>query len=170
MKIIRQFVPEDVCLKCQGCCRFKEADSVWSPCLLDEEVQSFLDKDMPPAYISANRRMMLKQDPITQGYVCPCLDIKNNKCQVYLTRPFECQLYPFLLNLRSGKVLLTVDLNCPYAKEKINSDEFRQYIAYLTQLLNTPAYKRILKDNPQIIQAYEEVTELIELDPGNEPK
>jgi len=170
MKNFKQFVPEDVCLKCQGCCRFREAESIWSPCLLDEEIQDLLDKQIPSACISAGRKLMLKQDVSGQGYIYPFLDIKSNKCQIYSMRPFECQLYPFLLNLRSGKVLLTVDLNCPYAKEKINSSEFKEYTAYLTELLNTPDYKRILKDNPHILQAYEEVTELIELDPGNAAK
>ena len=28
---LKQFVPSEVCLKCKGCCRYKEADSAWRP-------------------------------------------------------------------------------------------------------------------------------------------
>jgi len=169
--MIQQFVPQEVCLKCQGCCRFKEADSVWAPCLLDEEIQDLIDKDIPLACISANKRLMLVANPKEgQGYLCPFLVIDSNKCRIYATRPFECQLYPFLLNLRSGKAILTVDLNCPYAREKANSTEFKEYVEYLNDFLNRAAQKRLLKDNPHILAAYEEVKEIIELYPDNEAK
>jgi Fe-S-cluster containining protein len=169
--VIKQFVPQEFCLQCQGCCRFKEANSVWSPCLLDEEIQELLDKPgIPAASISIDRRIQPITDPQSANFLCPFLETPDNKCKIYSTRPFECQLYPFLINLRKGKVLLTVDLNCPYVYEKINSQEARDYIAYLTSYLNSPKQLKTLKDNPQIIQAYEEVREVAELDLPDETK
>ncbi|MDO8489138.1 MAG: YkgJ family cysteine cluster protein, partial [Candidatus Omnitrophota bacterium] len=103
-------------------------------------------------------------------FICPFLSSQDNKCKIYDMRPFECQLYPFLINLRKGKVLLTVDLNCPYAYEKINSQEAKDYIIYLTNYLNSPKTLKVLKDNPQIIQAYEEVREIAELNLPHETK
>jgi len=162
--MIKQFVPQDFCLKCRGCCRFKEADSVWSPCLLDEEIQGFLDKPgIPAASISIDRRIQPVANPEGADFICPFLGTPDNKCKVYNLRPFECQLYPFLINLRKGKVLLTVDLNCPYVYENINSQEAKDYIVYLTDYLNSASLRSMLKDNPQIIQAYEEVREVAEL-------
>jgi uncharacterized protein YpiB (UPF0302 family) len=67
-------------------------------------------------------------------------------------------------------VLLTVDLNCPYVYEKINSQEAKDYIIYLTNYLNSPQVLKILKDNPQIIQAYEEVREVAEINLPHETK
>ena len=169
--MIKQFVPQEFCLKCRGCCRFKEANSVWSPCLLDEEIQELLDKpEIPAASISIGRRLQLIANPNGADFICPFLEILDNKCKIYSIRPFECQLYPFLINLRKNKVLLTVDLNCPYAYERINSQEVKEYIVYLTgQLNSTPLLSR-LKDNPQIIQAYEEVREVAELNLPHEIK
>ncbi len=162
--MIRQFVPQEFCLKCRGCCRFREADSVWSPCLLDEEIQDLLGKPgVPAASISIDRRIQLIANPEGTDFICPFLGLADNCCKIYAARPFECQLYPFLLNLRKGKVLLTVDLNCPYVYERINSQEAKEYIAYLTGYLNSRPLKTMLKDNPQIIQAYEEVREVAEL-------
>jgi hypothetical protein len=169
--MIKQFVPQEFCLKCQGCCRFKEANSVWSPCLLDEEIQGLLDrKDLPAASISIDRRVQPVVNPNGVDFICPFLNSRDNKCAIYAGRPFECQLYPFLINLRNGKVLLTVDLNCPYVYEKINSQEAKDYISYLSSYLNSPEQIKLLKDNPQIIQAYEEVREVAELNLPHEIK
>ena len=162
--MIKQFVPQEFCIKCRGCCRFKEENSVWSPCLLDEEVQELVDKpDIPAASITIDRRLQPIANPDGADFICPFLGIPDNKCKIYSIRPFECQLYPFLINLRRGKVLLTVDLNCPYVYERINSQEAKDYIVYLTKHLNSTALRSMLKDNPQIIQAYEEVREVAEI-------
>ena len=120
-------------------------------------------KWLPPAAISIGRRLQLIANPDGQDFICPFLASRDNKCKIYDARPFECQLYPFLINLRPGKVLLTVDLNCPYVYEQINSREAKEYIIYLAGYLNSPKMLKMLKDNPQIIQAYEEVREVAEL-------
>ncbi|MBU0547511.1 MAG: YkgJ family cysteine cluster protein [Candidatus Omnitrophica bacterium] len=162
--MIKQLVPHEFCLKCQGCCRFKQADSVWSPCLLDEEIQALLDKKgIPIASLSIDRRIQPIANPNGADFICPFLDSLDNRCRIYNMRPFECQLYPFLINLRNDKVLLTVDLNCPYVSEKINSQEAKDYISYLSVYLNSQEQLEMFKDNPQIIQAYEEVREVAEL-------
>ncbi|MDP3732425.1 MAG: YkgJ family cysteine cluster protein [Candidatus Omnitrophota bacterium] len=162
--MIKQVIPQEVCLKCQGCCRFKKMDSAWSPCLLDEEIQDLLDRKIPSAAISSAKKLLPVPDPQGEGFVCPFLGLKDNKCKIYEFRPFECQLYPFLINLRGGKVILTLDLNCPYVKEHLKDGEFKKYTDYLIAFLNSSAQLQILKDNPQIIQAYEEVLEIIELE------
>ena len=169
--MIKQFVAQEVCLKCQGCCRFREADSPWLPCLLAEEAQNLIDSNIPAVSISLERRIQPIPHPKSQplgagaGFICPLLNISDNKCKIYSHRPFECQLYPFLITLRGKKVLLTVDLNCPYIKEKIKSQELKEYTEYLTSFFNSPAQVRILKENPHIIQAYQEVLDIIELKP-----
>lgn len=169
--MIKQFVPQEFCLKCRGCCRFKEANSVWSPCLLDEEIQELADKEgIPAASISIDRRLQPVINPDRSGFICPFLGSADNQCRIYDLRPFECQLYPFLINLRKEKVLLTVDLNCPYVYEKIDTPLAKEYIIYLTAYLNSPKMLKVLKDNPQIIQAYEEVREITELNLPHETK
>ncbi|MDD4980498.1 MAG: YkgJ family cysteine cluster protein [Candidatus Omnitrophica bacterium] len=161
--MIKQVIPQQFCLKCQGCCRFKEMGSAWSPCLLDEEIQDLLDQKIPPALISAQKKLLPIPNPQGEGFICPFLEAKDNKCKIYGLRPFECQLYPFLINLRDKKVILTLDLNCPYVREHLKDKEFKAYTDYLINFLNSPAQVEILKDNPQIIQAYEEVLDIIEL-------
>ena len=75
-----------------------------------------------------------------------------------------------MIDFINGPVLLTVDLNCPYVYEQINSQEAKNYIVYLTDYLNSASMLSLLKDNPQIIQAYEEVREVAELNLPHETK
>ena len=107
-------------------------------------------------------------NPKGEGYICAFFDIGTNKCRVYDLRPFECRLYPFLITLRGKKVLLTVDLNCPYIREKLKTKEFKEYTDYLTSFLNSPARIRMLKDNPHILCAYEDVLDILHLDVTDE--
>jgi len=163
--MIKQFIAEDYCLQCKGCCRFKEENSVWAPCLTDEEIQALLErKGIPPVSINADKRIHPVFDSKEDSYLCAFFNPQDHRCGIYKFRPFECQLYPFLLNLRKGsKVVLTVDLNCPYVKDKIGSPEFKEYAEELAAFLNSPKQIKLLKDNPHLLQAYEEVAEIIEL-------
>lgn len=166
--MIKQFIPQGFCLKCQGCCRFSQENSVWAPCLLSEEIQGLLDRNIPFVSISIEKRICPIPHPSQEGFVCPFLNIRENKCKIYDFRPFECQLYPFLINLRNKKALLTVDPNCPYVRDNLKSKEFKEHTEYLTAFLNSAEQIRIIKENPQIIQAYEEVLDLVELENSHE--
>lgn len=138
---------------------------------MDEEIQGLLGKEgIPAASIRIDRRLQPVANPDREGFTCPFLGSADNKCKIYNLRPFECRLYPFLINLRKGKALLTVDLNCPYLYEKINTQEAKDYILYLADYLNSPKLIKMLKDNPQIIGAYEEVREVAELNFPDETK
>lgn len=143
---------------------------MWLPCLMEEEIQDLLDKNIPPATISIDRKIQPVPHPDNEGFICAFFDLPQNKCKIYEYRPFECQLYPFLINLRGKKVILTVDLNCPYVKENLQTKEFKEYTDYLVNFLKCPAQLRLLKDNPQLLKTYEDISEIIELKISDEPR
>ncbi len=150
--MLNQFIPEEICLKCQGCCRFAEEDSVW------------------PVKVSENekRRLDLKNNfipliPAKEEFICSFFMPKENKCKIYPRRPFECRLYPFLINRRGKKAFLALDLNCPFARENLNKPEFKKYVKYLSCILSKPPYAGMLKNNPRLIQQYEGVLNLAKL-------
>ncbi|MCU0666331.1 MAG: YkgJ family cysteine cluster protein [Candidatus Omnitrophica bacterium] len=160
---LKQIVPESFCLKCQGCCRFRQANSPWLPCLMHEEIQDLLDRKIPPVSISIDRKIQPVFDPQSEMYLCALLDKPSNKCKIYGFHPFECQLYPFLINLRQDKAIITVDMNCPYVEKSAHTQEFRDYVKYLTEFLNAPEQIKLIKNNPQNLEAYEELAKVIEL-------
>jgi Fe-S-cluster containining protein len=151
---LNQIIPQEACLKCQGCCRFAAKDSVWNVRLLREENDDLCGKDLTIELL-AN---------IGQGnFICKFLNTVDNKCFVYAKRPFECRLYPFLINRRSDKIYLSLDLQCPYAKNNIKRQAFGSYCQYLAGLFCTPKYKSVLKNNLHIIQEYDGSENIIEL-------
>lgn len=151
---IKKLIPESVCLSCLGCCRFKEKESIWNPQLLNEE-----EKDFP----KGRKSLLLLPQPIQGNFVCSFLSVCDNKCRVYPRRPFECQLYPFVISLYENKIFLCADLNCPYIKLNKGAKEFKKYTQYLLKLFASRKYKKILKNNPRLAQRYPGVLILGEL-------
>jgi len=171
--VIGQFVKSDYCMNhCRLCCRFSQPQSVWSPALLDSEIRELTCQGVPPSAITADKKIRLiplgedRQDlPLHVGaiFACPFLGKDDNKCKIYPRRPLECQLYPFLINSRDKKVYLSADPGCPYVKESLGGEEFKKYSQGLYQLLSRTDFLKAVKDNPQIVQVYEDALDLFEL-------
>jgi len=149
--MIRQFTKEDVCIKCQGCCRFSDAQTPWAPRLLDTEIETL--PKLTPVKLAGK-----------EGVFCPLLDVTVNKCKAYPHHPFDCQLYPFVLNRQEGKIYLAIDLNCHYAKENSGTKEFKDYVAYLIKELSEKEFHAVLARNPQMIQSYVNVVNIEGID------
>ncbi len=144
MQKIKQFVTNEYCIKCLGCCRFAEQKSVWSP-------QSI--------------------EPIQNGdsFVCPNLELENNKCKIYNSRPFDCELYPFLLHKINKKVYLAADFKCPFLKSKLDTREVRDYIKYLEGFFSSEDSLDFLSKNEKFILSYpEDIKVILELVKLNE--
>jgi len=140
--MIKQLVPSDFCLKCLGCCRFSQEDSIWLPTLLDQE-KEFAGQDQKIKVVRGEG-----------GVACFYLDSADNKCRIYSRRPLECQLYPFLVNRKDNEVFLAVDLNCPFVEKYSSSKEFKEHLVYLRDFFNQPSQLEILSSNHQILQHY----------------
>jgi Fe-S-cluster containining protein len=154
MKELKQLTAKEYCLNCQGCCRFATQESVWQPHLLEEEIA---------AIAPFSKKLEVVKDPEGGAYLCQFLNQKDNKCKIYTIRPFECRLYPFLLNRRGKKVYVSVDLKCPYIREGAALDAYKNYVSCLSEFFAQPAVIETIKKNPQIIQSYEEVLDIAEL-------
>ena len=122
---IKQFVPSEACLACQGCCRFHEEDSFWRPRVVPTEIPS--GKDWPMD------KDCLRTRPHEGIFICSFLVSKDNTCEVYAERPFECRLYPFIISSNAAGTALFAHLSCPYLQEKYGTDEFKEYKDYLFQ-------------------------------------
>jgi len=162
--MIRQFVPEKVCLSCRGCCRFSEPASLWSPTLLSEEIQELISRKIPPLLISQEKKLRLLGGEGKEKYVCPFLEASENTCKIYAFRPLECQLYPFLLNRKHDGIYLALDPQCPYASEHLRSKDLKEYVRYLSEALNSSPYIGSIRRNPHILQTYPGVLDLLKIE------
>jgi Fe-S-cluster containining protein len=131
---LKQFIPSEFCIRCFGCCRFKEKENIWAP-------------------------LGIKLIPSLQegGFICPNLDLKTNLCRIYSERPFDCQLYPFLLNRKKDKVFLSVHLHCPFIEKNLERESFKRYVRYLKGYLSK------IKIEPKFILEYPK-DEIIDLE------
>ncbi|MEW6686389.1 MAG: YkgJ family cysteine cluster protein [Candidatus Edwardsbacteria bacterium] len=129
---IKQFIPSDFCLSCDGCCRFLQKETVWTP-------------------------LRVKLLPYQDYYICQHLDVTHNLCLIYPQRPFDCQLYPFVLAKNDEDVYLALDENCRFLNKK-KGEEFNKYVDYLISLFTGEEMKKMVKDNLQLIVSYPNVT------------
>jgi Fe-S-cluster containining protein len=161
--VIKQFVPQEACLKCRCCCRFKEADSPWSPAFLREEVKLLVNNKVPPSCFSREGKVRLLRSAGAGYFLCAFFEGENNSCKIYPMRPLECQLYPFMINRKESRVYLAVDENCPFIQDKLKEKSFLEHLSYLKRFLNAPLMHQALKDNPQVIQGYHGLLNLAEI-------
>jgi len=162
IKDLKQFVPSSVCLKCDGCCRFKESDSRWRPYIAAKEMKeaahpNLTDKIFGKHVVGPDSRINTTPCGFgadAEGHLCHFLNPKDNTCGIYHARPFECQLYPFLLGRESGKAVLYVHLNCPHVQEHWNGQGYKEYAQYLQEFFKRKDVVSFLKENPSLLADY----------------
>jgi Fe-S-cluster containining protein len=146
MIVIPSFVPSEVCLRCQGCCRFSEARSSWSPNLTKEERQAF-----------PGTGYKLALEARGDGFICSQFDPGSSECRRYAERPLECRLYPFVVHRKAGLAYLAVDRNCPFVEESYSSPFFSGILDAYRALCGSEEFRSLVRDNPQIVQDYGDV-------------
>ena len=163
-----QFVPSKVCLECDGCCRFKDPESIWRPKISKDEIfqvkarrSALVDKIFSKEHI--DRKGFVKTVKVKSKCHCTFFNPANNTCNIYSDRPFECQLYPFLLN-KKGKdyYSISVHLACPYVQKKRYSSEFENYVVTLKHYFAKEGVRAFFKKNVSLFVNYGEYADEIE--------
>ncbi|MBI4309404.1 MAG: YkgJ family cysteine cluster protein [Candidatus Omnitrophica bacterium] len=137
---LKQFVPSQVCLKCEGCCRFQAADSIWRPKWDKKEFTD--DNDYVTTIVDCGR------------HLCRFFNKSDSTCRVYADRPFECVLYPFLLSRHVEGIKAYVHLACPYVQDHHSSAAFNEYVEYLRAFFTQPRTLDFLRGNSRLIHDY----------------
>jgi Fe-S-cluster containining protein len=153
----KQFVPSNVCLNCDGCCRFKQSDSRWRPHMTKEEQRIALESKISGRIfdklsVSADER--IGTISCSSGFLCRFFKEQDHTCGIYSVRPFECQLYPFLLGKEGEQTVLYVHLNCPYVQEHWGTSLYKEYASYLQKYFQQPEVKEYLRNNSAVFTDY----------------
>ena len=145
-KDLPQFVPQDVCLSCDGCCQFAQANSSWCPKMAREEIDP--QKEAGVVLLNGLGESDVIKTVEHQGQVrCVFFQVEGNTCHVYEDCPFECRLYPFLLVKRGDGVDVGVHLNCPYIQEKRQGEDFKGHVENLRQYFQQQAALDFVRRN-----------------------
>lgn len=167
MAKLKQWVPEDVCLSCDGCCRYAEKTTVWSPLFLYPEIVELTEKNIVPSCLFTHagqgigRPARINLIEAKGSYLCPCFDLLENKCKIYRDRPLDCQLYPFLLVRKENEAFLALDEKCPYARKMLRTPGMRSYVQDLCEFLMSKDFLKMVAEGPEIIQDYEQDVKLL---------
>jgi len=137
---LKQFVPSSVCLKCEGCCRFQSAGSIWRPKWDRKEFTD--DHDYVTTIQDCGQ------------HLCRFFNKADSACRVYNDRPFECVLYPFLLSKHPNGVKVYVHLACPYIQEKQADPALEHYVEYLRGFFAQQGTVDFLKRNSRLVHDY----------------
>ena len=160
MEGVPQVIPSQVCLACEGCCRFKDSQSEWRPRLTKMEKQkhlSPLDRErvgQEPGPRKDHDDYFLATEAWHAQVKCVFFQPEDHTCSIYAARPFECRLYPFLLLWENDQLALGVHLSCPYVQEHRYDPAFLEHIMAVKAYLGTESLLGILADNPHFPGRY----------------
>ena len=149
---LKQFVPSDVCLKCNGCCRYKEADSVWRPKLGGDDQISLAELIIAGDVLDA--QAYIKTIQTCGEHFCRFLNSKDNTCGIYTKRPFECTLYPFIISQTPDAVKVYVHLSCPFVQDHLPRADFDAYVSYLKEFFRRDDIREFLCRNKAMFHDY----------------
>ena len=158
---LQQIVPSKVCLSCDVCCRFLEQDSPLAPIFTEAEANTVIARGADanrfrPMADGKSAQITLK--PHGDIYVCPFFEPETSECTIYPYRPLDCQIYPFTLtyNEERTQVILGVDMICPFGEAELQTEPFQQYIAQITDYLESDAIVETVAKNWSLIGEYQE--------------
>lgn len=155
-----RFIPDGVCLSCDGCCRFSMRQTVWAPFFSYEEIVSLTQEDIVPSCVFSHPDILEGSGAQIDlafnhdTYFCPCFEASSHRCKIYCRRPLDCQLYPFLLARSGEKVFCAVDERCPYVRKVKGTPEVVSYVKYLVDFFNSNEFLAFIKKNPNLLQDY----------------
>lgn len=166
-----QLVPSRVCLQCNVCCRFPEAESFLRPYFTAEEIQRAVARGINPAYFPDpnGSQVSVVPNPSGEGYLCPAFDPATSHCRIYDDRPLDCQIYPLVVmwsaptgpgsgfDVRGSgpEVVLGWDRKCPFMLDGVPAD-IRAYAERITGLLEQDCAVETFVAHPRLIGRFQD--------------
>ena len=122
MKIHLKVITSSDCFACRGCCTFDAKYPDYAPLFTTEQrdrVQTeFATEAIVFLPVGRMWRIGLREMPGTGRCVCPLLDVQSGSCRVYSYGIFDCDTWPYQVQVRGGRRLLTLTSECPVVGEE----------------------------------------------------
>ena len=147
-----QFVPQEVCLRCDGCCRFEHQKSEWRPRVGVKEYTSV--RETQTIFDEIDAQGYLNARPCQSGAQCVFFKAEDQTCLVYSKRPFECRLYPFLLLKHDRGASIAVHKPCPHILEQGQSSLFQEFVRRLERYFRQENVLEFIRSNPNLLAQY----------------
>lgn len=158
---MKQIIKHEQCLRCRECCRFRADRLYFAPLFTQDEIESIRQTgaDMPEfvPFQGSDKVFQIKlqpaqiKDPVYE-YVCPFLDEANYVCTIYEQRPFDCQVWPFIVMREAGRKILAhfTGESC-LALDEVDAADFAEYRDYFAALIRSEKYRDMLTRFPELV-------------------
>ncbi len=164
LMMLPQHVPSRVCVTCEVCCRFPEAESFLRPYFTAEEVRAAIAAGLPADVFPhpEGGQIRLVPHPGGDGYLCPAFDLATSQCRIYDDRPFDCQLYPLAVMWSADhqSIVLGGDAKCPFlaagGDAAVSTGAFDSYAREMATRLQTPELLELFERNPRLVTRYQD--------------
>lgn len=161
-----QIIPTEVCLSCDVCCRFLEADSPLAPIFTETEMEKVVAHGADSTLFrpQADRKSaQIQLKPHRDFYICPFFEPETSHCTIYPIRPLDCQLYPFALMFSEdgSKVVLGVDTLCPFSEENLETQAFQQHIQHVIDYVESETVTAQIVANWSLIGDYQDTVIIV---------
>ena len=158
---LQQIVPSKTCLSCDVCCRFLDQDSFLAPIFTDSEVQRAIINEADKSLFQPTEdghSAHIELQSYGEIYICPFFEPNSSECRIYMSRPLDCQIYPFALmyNKDETEIVLGVDTICPFAEAEFETESFQQYIDYIVAYVESDLTAKVITENWALIGPYQE--------------
>ena len=161
---IGQYVPSRVCLACEVCCRFPDADSFLRPYFTGDEIRAAVSHGLSPTSFRdhAGCQIEVQFHPAGEGYLCPAFDAETHHCRIYEVRPLDCRLYPLAVmwDQAHREVLLGWDMKCPFLFESqaglSEQPAFREHVAETVRCLEQESVLAMFDRHPSLVTRFQE--------------
>jgi Fe-S-cluster containining protein len=152
-----QLIPQEICLKCKVCCRYTEPWSIWAAFVLKEEKGNRCYWSVSPEFIQSYG-FRIKPRKQKERYICPFFINQTNSCDIYASRPFDCQLYPFVITYSPdySKIILAADKQCPFIADGENTPLINKHIMLIKDILENEDFAAIVYQNKGIFMPFME--------------
>lgn len=122
MKIHLRVIASADCQACRGCCTFDARYVDYAPLFTDEQrrrvLSDFPEEEIRFEPVGRLWRVVLREVPGTGRCVCPLLHRDGWHCRVYEYGIFDCDTWPYQVQVRGGRRLLTLTPECPVVGEE----------------------------------------------------
>lgn len=168
---VPQFVPQHVCLSCDKCCRFESEKTHWrAQIAVDEayklrrEKPALADKIFSKQAVSPDGHFASKPSTNSKNFPCECVffNHQDNTCSIYTDRPFECELYPFLLRIKENKIFLSFHWACPHMQNEYGTEKYKAYLEKIIAYFQQPMIVKLINENRHLAADYDEYNDEIE--------
>ncbi|GEM_PF-330866 len=185
---LKQLIPSEICLACEVCCRYPDRQTLMAPVFSREEQQKAVELGLPKqsfptpepgrgarirvttgessSTASFDKLRTLSERSESNGlttscYQCPAFVPGTHECTIYPERPFDCQLYPFMLmfSQHKSKVHLIMDPLCPFIQthnNPLSPNPLTAYGRYLYDYLEQPEIIQWICQNQNLVSEYQD--------------